>query len=158
HSSEIATVGRSNNSKSFRQRSYFVAVAVPNVELIAQSIEEFRSIRHLQHSGSILAASGENDASVKMMRHQHQSVTNSQYWNAQRKDFRIDVRRAFVVNAGWPTRKDQSFGLHCGNFSGRCVEANDLRIHLAFPDPTRDDLRVLRTKIENENFRVCWAF
>ena len=32
--SEIATIGRSSYTKTFWQRSYFVAVAVPNVELI----------------------------------------------------------------------------------------------------------------------------
>jgi hypothetical protein len=64
------------------------------------------------------------------------------------------LRRAFVVNAGWPARKDQPFGLHCRDFSGRCVEANDLGIDLAFPDPARNDLSVLRAEIEDENSRV----
>ena len=32
---EIATVCRSDNNKTFRQRSYFVSVAVPNIELVA---------------------------------------------------------------------------------------------------------------------------
>ena len=78
---EIATFRCSDNAKTFRQRRYFVAVAVPNIELIAQSIEEFRSFRHVQHAGAIFTSPGENDAAVKMMRHQHQPVTNSQYWN-----------------------------------------------------------------------------
>jgi len=46
-------------------------VAVPNIELIAQSIEEFRSFRRVQHSSAILTAPGENNSAVKMMRHQH---------------------------------------------------------------------------------------
>jgi len=32
---EIATIGRSDDPKTFRQRRYFVAVAVPNVKLPA---------------------------------------------------------------------------------------------------------------------------
>src|SRR5262249_31782965 len=36
-------------------------------------------------------------------------------------------------------------------------EANDLRIHLAFPNTARDDLGVLRAEIENENLRVLEA-
>ena len=35
HGGEIATFGRSDNAKTFRQRRYFVAVAIPNIELIA---------------------------------------------------------------------------------------------------------------------------
>jgi len=46
-------------------------------------------------------------------------------------------------------------GFCCGDFSGRHVEANNFRIHLAFADSSRYDLRVLRTEIEDENFRVC---
>jgi hypothetical protein len=79
---EIATFGCSDDAKAFRQHRYFVAVAIPNVELIAQSIEEFRSLGHVQHAGAILTSPGKNDTAVKMMRHQHQPVTNSQYWNA----------------------------------------------------------------------------
>ena len=32
---EIATVGCPDNAKTFRQRRYFVAMTVPNVELVA---------------------------------------------------------------------------------------------------------------------------
>jgi hypothetical protein len=67
------------------------------------------------------------------------------------------LRRAFVVNAGWAARKDQPFGSHCRDFSRRCVEPNDLRIDLAFPDPARNDLSVLRAEIEDEDFRVLGA-
>ena len=45
-------------------------------------------------------------------------------------------------------------GFCCGDFSGRHVEANNFRIHLAFADSSRYDLRVLRTEIEDENFRM----
>ena len=43
------------------------------------------------------------------------------------------------------------FGLQRRDFLGRDVEANDLRIDLAFANPARDDLGVLRTEIEDEN-------
>src|ERR1051325_11969257 len=35
HRGEITTISRSRNAKSFRQRRYFIAVAIPNIELIA---------------------------------------------------------------------------------------------------------------------------
>ena len=68
------------------------------------------------------------------------------------------MRRAFIVNAGWPARKNQPFGLHRRDFSGRCVEANDLRIDLTLAYSPRYDLRVLRAEIEDENFRVLGPF
>ena len=68
------------------------------------------------------------------------------------------MRRAFVVNAGWSARKDQPIGFDCCDFSRGRIEMNNLRIHLTFAYSPRYDLRVLRAKIEDENFRVCWVF
>ena len=48
------------------------------------------------------------------------------------------------------------FGFDCCDFSGGRIEANNLRIDLALADAARDDLRVLRAEIEDENFRVRW--
>ena len=115
-------------------------------------------IRNVQHARSVLAPTGEHDPPAKVMRHQHEPVTNPQYRNAYRKNFRIDLRRAFVVNTGRPAGKDQAIGLHCRDFGGRCVEPNNLRIHLAFPDPSRNDLRVLRAEIEDENSGMLGRF
>ena len=46
------------------------------------------------------------------------------------------------------------FGFELGDFRGRDIEADDLGIDLAFANPPRDDLGVLRTEIEDEDFRM----
>jgi len=105
----------------------------------------------VQHASAILASSGEDDLAAKVMRHQHQAVTNSQHGNAQRKNLWIDLRGAFVINAGWPSGKNDPVRLQRSDFAGWRVEANNFRIHLTLADSPGDDLRVLRPEIEDEN-------
>ena len=88
------------------------------------------------------------------MRHQHEPVTDSEHRNAERKNLWIDLRCAFVVNAGGSTGKDQPLRLRSSDFRDRCVETDDLRVHLALTDSSRYDLGILRAEIEDENFRV----
>src|SRR5450759_5197558 len=86
-----------------------------------------------------------------MVRHQLHSIANSKHWIAKRKNLRVEVRRALVVNARRSARKYDAPWLQRGDFISRDVEANDLGIDLAFANPPRDDLGVLRTEIEDEN-------
>ena len=57
-------------------------MTVPDIELIAESIEQLRTVGDMQHSRAVLAPSGEDDLAAEMMRHLHQSVTNSEHRNA----------------------------------------------------------------------------
>ena len=79
---KIRALRLSGSEKTFWQRRYFVAVAVPNIELIAQAIEQLRAVGDLQHSRAVFAAARENDFTAEMMSHLHQSVTNSEHGNA----------------------------------------------------------------------------
>src|SRR5207302_1094647 len=58
---KIRALRLSGSEKTFWQRRYFVAVAVPNIELIAQAIEQLRAVGDLQHSRAVFAAAREND-------------------------------------------------------------------------------------------------
>ena len=128
-----------------------VAVAAPDVDLFADPIEELRAIRDVQHARAVFAPGAELHLAAQMVRHQLHPVANSQHRKAERKNLRIEVRRAFVVNAGRPARKHDALRLQRRDFLRRDIEANDLRIDLAFANPPRDDLGVLRTEIEDEN-------
>ena len=106
HRGEVATFGRSDGAKTLRQRRHFVAMAVPNVEVAAQSIEEFRTVLDVQRTGTVLASPGKHDLAAKVMRHQHQPVTNSQYGNAERENLWVYLRSSFVINTRWSARED----------------------------------------------------
>ena len=105
----------------------------------------------MQHPGAVLAALTELDLAAEMMRHQLHPVTNSKDRNPEKKNRRIELRRALVVNAGWSAREHDAFRFQLRDLIRRDIEANDLGINLALADAARDDLRVLRTEIENKN-------
>ena len=79
---EIGTFRPAGGEKTLRQSRHFIAVTVPDIELITEPIEQLRAVCDLQHSCAVLAPSGEHDLAAEMMRHLHQSVTNSEHRNA----------------------------------------------------------------------------
>src|SRR4051812_30590063 len=89
-----------------------------------------------------------------MMRHQLHSVTNAQDRNPKRKNLRVEMRRAFIVNAGRAAGENDPFRLEGGHFVRGDIELNDFRVNLRLSNSARDNLRVLRTEIENEDLRM----
>ena len=97
--------------KPVGQRRDFVAMAAPDIDLLADPVEELRAVRDVQHARAVFAPVAELHLAPKMVRHQLHPVTNAEDRNAERKNLRIELRRALVVNAGRPARKDDSFRL-----------------------------------------------
>jgi len=62
--------------------------------------------------------------------------------------------RAFVVNAGRPAGENDSVRFQFRDFRRRNIKADDFGINLQLTDAARDDLRVLRAEIEDENFGI----
>jgi len=60
----------------------------------------------------------------------------------------------FVVNTRRTAGKNESLRFQLGDFSCRYVEANDLGINLEFTNAPGNDLGVLRTEVQDENFRM----
>ena len=148
---ESGILGMRGGAESSRQRRHLVAVAAPDIDLLADAVEEFRAIRYLEHARPVFAAFAEFHLPAEVVRHQLHPVANSQHRKAERKYFRIELRRPLVVNAGWPSGKHDSLGAHRRDFFRRNIEANDFRIDLALANAPRDYLSVLRAEIENEN-------
>ena len=106
----------------------------------------------MQHSGAIFATRAKLHLSAQMMRHQLHSIANTEHRDSEGKDFWVEMWCAFVVNTRGTARENKPVRFQPCDFSCRCVEANNFRIHLQLPHAAADDLRVLRTEIENENF------
>src|SRR5438132_606763 len=151
HRGKIATFSTPHGAKTFKQIRDFINNAISNHQPGNQAPEEFRFISDAQHARAILASAGEDDLAGKVMRQQHQPLTDSQDGNAERKNLWIDLRSAFVINAGWSAGKNDTVGFQRGDFRGWRVEANNFRIHLAFAHTAGYDLRVLRSEIEEKN-------
>ena len=57
-------------------------MAVPDIKLIAQTVEQLRAVADLQSSCAVLTLPSEDDFAAEMMGHLHQTVTNSEHGNA----------------------------------------------------------------------------
>src|SRR5205823_14389308 len=88
------------------------------------------------------------------MRHLHQTVKDSENRHSQSKNLWINLGRTVFVNAGQAARQNDAVWLFARNGVGRSIKADNLRINLQLPNAPTDDLGVLRTEIEDENFRM----
>ena len=108
----------------------------------------------MKHAGPVLAPFAKFDLAPEMMGHELHPVADAEDRNSERKNLWIRMRCAFVVNARRSPRKDNAFRRQGCDFPGRDIELDDLRIDLAFPDTPGDDLGVLRSEIEDQDFRM----
>jgi hypothetical protein len=83
--------------------------------------------------------------------HDLQAVTDTEYRNPQLKNLFGDGGRFRSVNTLGPPGQDDGPGILFSDPGDRQVEGEYLRIHAQFSDLSRDQLGVLRAKIENKN-------
>ncbi len=67
------------------------------------------------------------------------------------EDALVGLRRALGVDAGRAAGEDDARGAQTFQHAGRGVEADDFRVDVQLPHAPRDDLRVLRAEIEDED-------
>src|SRR5207248_3846933 len=149
---ERRAVGPRSDTKPTRQRCYFVTMAIPDIHLRSQAVKKLRPVSYIQYPGAVLAASGIAHLTTEMMRHLHQAITNSQDRDPEGKNLWINLGCAVVVNARRAPRQNDAVCLFVRSSVGRGIEADDLRINLQLANAPTDDLGVLRTEIEDENF------
>src|SRR6266496_3414993 len=151
---ERRATGVRSDTESTWQRCYFITVTIPDIHLHAQAVKKLRPVSYLQYPGPVLAASSVADLTAEVMRHLHQAVTNSKDRDSQSKNIWINLGRTDFVNAGRAARQNDAIWLFARNGVSRSIEADNLRIDLQLTNASADDLGVLRTEIENENFRM----
>ena len=108
---ERRAAGSRRDTKSIRQRCYFVTMAIPDIDLRSQTVKKLRPVSYIQYPGAVLAASGVAHLTTEMMRHLHQAITNSQDRNSQGKNLWVNLGRAVFVNAGRAAGKNDSVWL-----------------------------------------------
>ncbi len=83
--------------------------------------------------------------------HQLHAIADAERGWAHLQHRRVDARGAGVGHAARAARQDQPDGLTPRDLFGRRAEWQDFRIHAELAQPTRNQLRVLRTEIEDDN-------
>ncbi len=88
---------------------------------------------------------------AELRRHRLHAVADAQYRNAQLEDPIGRFRRGVLVYGGRAAREDDAARSEVADEGLADVEGMQLAIHLRLPDPARDQLRVLRAEVEDED-------
>ena len=79
------------------------------------------------------------------------AIANSENWQARFQNEFLDVWRTFFINGFRSARENKTFGVNRKDFFTRSVPREQLAIDINFTYTPRNDLRILRTEIENGN-------
>ena len=74
--------GMRDGAEAFGERGQLVAVAVPDVDLLAEPVEERGALVDVQKSGAVFAAGAELDLAAEMPRHQLHPVADAENGHA----------------------------------------------------------------------------
>src|SRR5579872_5214643 len=90
---------------------------------------------------------------AKVLGHQLHPVANPEDRNARIPNFWIGARGIGLIDAGGPTGENKAFGLALLNLFQRSAKWENFAIDFGLAHPSRNELSVLRTEVENDNHR-----
>ena len=152
---ERRVLGDGDRLEAARQFRELVAVRIPDLELRRQSAEErARRILDLQHALAVFAFLAFLDLAAEELREQLHAEANAEHRHAEAENGLVRQRRVLGINRRRPAGKNDAAGLERGDFGGGRVVAQDGGIDVALADAARDDLGVLRPKIQNDDLFV----
>jgi hypothetical protein len=130
---------------------HLVAVAHPDRRLLRQPADE-RILRcHLQLGATVLARFRRFDLSAQDLRADLHAVTDAEHRHTEVKNLRITAWRVGLIHAARPARKDQPLRLHRLQFIDGNIRPNENAVDALLAHPPRDQLGVLRAKIQDGN-------
>src|SRR5258708_37827598 len=88
---------------------------------------------------------------AELRRHRLHAIADAQHRNAQLEDPIGRFRRGVFVCGGRAAREDDPARSEVADERLADLEGMQLAIHLRLPDPARDQLRVLRAEVEDED-------
>ena len=91
------------------------------------------------------------DLAAEVLGQELDAVADAQHRDAELEKGAVGQRRVLRIHARRAAGQDDALGLERGDFRGGRVVAQDHRIDVALADAARDDLRVLRTEIQDDN-------
>ena len=138
-----------------RQFRELVAVRIPDLQRFRQPAEQrARRVLHRERALAVFTLQALLDLAAEKLGEQLHAVADAEHGHAERENIFVRQRRVRGINAGRAAGQNDSARLQRGDFHRRRVVAQDDRIHVALADAARDDLRVLRPKIQNDDLFV----
>jgi len=135
----------------------FVTMRVPDLQFAWQFVKESTTaILHAQRAFSVLALLAGLNLALEVFGHQLQAVADAEDGHAKLKDPSVGQGSLAGINALWTAGKNEGLGVERGNFISRRIVFQDCRVNLALTDASRNHLRVLRTKIQDNYLLAHW--
>ncbi len=159
HGGERRIVAGGDDLESRRQRRHAIAMTHPHIQqapalrvaIVLEAIEQRRGIRRPDLRRAEFPVRGSFDLTAELRGHGLHAIANSQHRHAQRIHFARRFESLGVVNRFRSARQYDGFGCEGLDLADRRIAGIDLGVHADFADAAGDQLRVLSTKIENQN-------
>ena len=128
-----------------------VAVAHPDVGNLGKINREGRVLMDGHGAAAIATSPRCFNRATQGLGQQLCAVANAEDGNPELKDRRVKAWCTFGVDRTRPTGQDDALGPFGLDFSSSDGGANNLGVHPSFANPTSNQLRILRTEVNNEN-------
>ena len=153
HGAAGGVVAAADDAKPARRLRHLVAVAHPHVEVLALShlAERPDGLQHFEARVAVLAVRGAIDGAAEELGHELQAVADAKDRNAEVEHGAVDERRAGLLDAEGASGKYDPARLEGADLLHGHRAGMDLAVDVQLANAAGDELRVLRTEIEDED-------
>ncbi len=143
--------GAGEHLEPVRDALHQIAMTHPD-GLPLRRAHEHRFFRHhLELGKAVLAVRGGLHVSAEVAGHQMKPVADPEHRNPEIENFFVDLERTVFEDTCGPARQHDGDRCQRPDLGARQVAALDHGLDPEFPQSARDQLRVLRPEIEDEN-------
>ena len=151
HRGDRDLIGACHHPEPFGLARDGVPVAHPHGVARREVLQQLRAAVDRQRGAAVLTLTRGGDLAAERPRHQLMAVADAQHRHPQREQPRVDLRRARLVHRRRTTAEDDPGRTPGPELVRAQVVRNDLGVDVRFPHTPRDQLRVLRAQIDDED-------
>ena len=130
----------------------FVAVRHPDVQRAGETLEEGAVVAQEFDVGvSVLALVAGTDLAAQLLRHEVQAVTDAEHGHSEMQHLLVGRGRVGVIDGRRASGEDDAGGRIALDFFQRGGAGEDDGEDVLFADAARDELRVLRAEVEDDD-------
>ena len=145
-----------NQLEAGRKLHRLVAVRHPNRQWTMQALEQWRiAAQQLDLGMTVLALVGSAHFAAQLVHHELQSVADSQHRQTKTQHALVRRRRIGIIYRRRSTRQHNARGVVALDFFQGSRARQDDGEDVQFADAARDELRILRTEVEDYD-RLCF--
>ena len=142
---DFNVAGRRHDGREFDVEGVLQFVVAVRNTMPFHRLDDFDACR------PVLAVRAAVDLATQQLGHELEAVADAKHWDAELEDLRIDHRRAGLFDAVGAPGQDDALRPEGADLLERHGAGVDLAVDVQLPDPTGDELRVLRPEIEDQD-------